>query len=469
MKFKRTTLIVVVSRFISNGLGFVGTIYYARELGPGVLGSFFLLQSLIGILGIPADLGVQGALEKRISEGGDENQLYAASLLFIAISFIAVFLISLLLRDQINNYIGASLFWELIVLLLAAIITRLYLSVLRGELKVIQSALLRAFKALFTLATAVALLIIGFHIYALIYGILVGHVMTILLSVYIIGLSPKKPGIEHFNQIFSFSKYNTLLQTSGLIYSWTDIVVIGWFLSNSAVGVYEIAWRVSMVSIIASDAISNIIFPNFSDLHAKGQLSEIGDTLSRAITYSIIIPIGIFFGSILLSEDLLLTIYGPTFASGASVLIILLGERIIHSFYKSLFNVTMAFDQPNIAFRISLISIFLNIALNIALVPIIGIEGAALAMLAAYVISSVLYYQHVRQKISFNLPIRNILWMTSAGTLMTISISLVEQIVNGYSLGTLLIIITTGGLLYLGIVLMKTNIKIPDNTLRQIW
>ena len=452
MEIERSSIIVVGCRIISAGLGFVGTIYYARKLGPVVLGSFFLLQSLVGILGVPADLGVQGALEKRISEGEDQNQLFTASLFFMSSSFIAILLSSLLFRKYINSYLNAPLFWELIALLLVTIFTQLYLSALRGELKITQSALLNALASLATLTITVALLIIGLRIYALIYGILTGRVAVILLSSYLVDLSLKRPEKKHFSRVFSFSKYNMILRTSGLIYSWTDVVVIGWFLSNAAVGVYEIAWRVSMLSILTSDAIANIIFPNFSKLHAEDRLPDIERTIPKAITYSMIVPIGIFFGALILSENVLSVIYGSSFATGSIVLIILLGERILHSFYKTLFNVTMAFDQPHVAFRISFISILVNIVLNIVLVPIMGIEGAAVAMLVAYMISAILYYRHVRREIRFMLPTRNILWMVASGGIITGLLALFSQYVGEYSIYTLLITILTGGLLYFGII-----------------
>lgn len=462
MEIERSSIVVVASRLISTGLGFIGTIYYARELGPTVLGSFFLLQSLVGILGVPADLGVQGALEKRISEGEDQNRLYTASLIFIAFSFVSILLLSFLLRGKVNSYLGAPLFWELIALLLVAIFTQLYLSALRGELKIIQSALLKAFGSLGTLTITVGLLIIGFRIYALVYGLLIGRVAVILLSSYIVDLALKRPGKEHFSRIFSFSKYNMVLRTSGLIYSWTDVIIIGWFLTKSAVGVYEIAWRVSIVSILTSDAIANVIFPNFSKLHTEDRVTEIKRIIPKAITYSMVVPIGIFFGALVLSGNLLSIVYGPSFATGSAVLIILLGERIVHSFYKTLYTAMMAFDQPNVAFRISSVSIVINVLLNIVLVPTIGIEGAAAAMLVAYVISAILYYRHVRREIRFILPTGNIMWMVTSGAFMAGLLSILNQYVGGYSIYTLLLTIMAGSFLYLGVVMLKSNISIPN-------
>jgi len=459
MQLERTSLIVIFSRVLSKAIGFLGTAYYARELGPAVIGIFFLLQSVVGVMSVPGDLGVQGALEKRISGGGSEDELFSASLSLLLLSYILISSVAFLFRGRINDYLGLPLFSELAGILLITVLTRLFLSVMRGELKVAQSAIINAAGPVVTTVVSVALLLYGLEIHALIFGLVSGKLTVTVLAVIASDLGVALPRKEHFVSIFSYSKYNTILRMSGFIYSWTDVLMIGFFLNSSAVGVYEVAWRVSVISALTSNAVARVTFPNFSKLHAKGNFEKISETIPKATIYSIIFPIGIFFGSLVLSEELLAVVFGSAFQGGAVVLIVLLAERTIHSFSNVFFNALKSFDKPGVAFRISLLSIFLNISLNIILIPALGIEGAALAMLFSYVVSALLNYRYVKTEVQFSLPSKDIAWIVLGAGVMGVIVGGINTQFENYSEIQLFLLIALGGCIYASIVLIKTDLR----------
>lgn len=52
-------------------VGFVSTVYFARELGAGGLGVYFAFETVVTVLGVVARFGVDDALIKRLSAAED--------------------------------------------------------------------------------------------------------------------------------------------------------------------------------------------------------------------------------------------------------------------------------------------------------------------------------------------------------------------------------------------------------------
>ena len=84
-------------------------------------------------------------------------------------------------------------------------------------------------------------------------------------------------------------------------------------------------------------------------------------------------------------DKLLYYLYGASFVEGAPALYFLLLVQVVNVF---MFLGTMslnALNRPKDAFRITLIAAILNILLDIALIPVMGITGAAVATLIAMI------------------------------------------------------------------------------------
>jgi len=86
--------------FLSKGgnaiLYFLGLAYFSRHLTPDEMGAFVLFLAVLGISSIPADFGIKGALEKRLSEGTDPEKTLGSALAFKAVTLavVAVYLTS---------------------------------------------------------------------------------------------------------------------------------------------------------------------------------------------------------------------------------------------------------------------------------------------------------------------------------------------------------------------------------------
>ncbi|MCG7847874.1 MAG: flippase, partial [ANME-2 cluster archaeon] len=66
---RRQSIASLIWQIALTFIGFLSAMYFARAVGAGVLGAYFLFMAYFGIIGLMTDGGFGGAAVKRISEG----------------------------------------------------------------------------------------------------------------------------------------------------------------------------------------------------------------------------------------------------------------------------------------------------------------------------------------------------------------------------------------------------------------
>ena len=90
----RQTIISLVAKMLITVVGFFATIYFARTVGPSVLGLYFIFLAYYGIFDLISDGGFGSAAEKRISEGSDQDAFFSAYVLLrVLLSCISIILL----------------------------------------------------------------------------------------------------------------------------------------------------------------------------------------------------------------------------------------------------------------------------------------------------------------------------------------------------------------------------------------
>ena len=153
-------------------------------------------------------------------------------------------------------------------------------------------------------------------------------------------------------------------------------------------------------------------------------------------------------GGLLLGDQLLYFLYGSDFTGGTSSLIILLFVQVANIFMFLQSMCLNAFDLPKKSFIATAIAAVLNIGLNIVLIPILGISGAAVATLISISLSATISYAYLSRMIKVKVehqPLLHILVSTLVMALAVITFRFM------FGLGTVLHLaaaIAIGGVLY---------------------
>ena len=438
--------------FIINALAalaqFLGIAYFAQQLGATVMGIFFLFEAMRAIIATPADFGLIGALEKRISENTTPGSFLTSAIVLKSAPLSVVIVTILLIEQHLNRYIGSDVAVFLVLALLFQQASQTTLATLRGERRVSETVALELVGKICWIAAGVVLVNLGFEVYALIFGTIFRHVLVFVLAAIRMSYYPKRFTRTHLRSLFDFGKYNVISDIGGDFHNWLDVAIIGIFLTQAHVGAYETAWRVTAIGVFLSRAIAAVIFPEISRLDAEEDLLEVESLIEKGIKGSVLLVIPSFFGTLLFSKDILRFLFGTEFETAWLVLIILMGEKGIQAVYTILNKSLKALNHPNLTARATIVSVATNILLNLILVSQLGIEGAAIATTVSIIANLILHNMYLSDIIEVKFPIRFIISSISASLCMYATIRILLFRYSVSSLTDLIILALIGGLLY---------------------
>jgi len=162
--------------------------------------------------------------------------------------FIFVTAAIVLFRDQIVEYVGYPATGYIIFILFVVLLNGLVNSLLTGLHLVHISGILSPLRTGGRALSQVLLIIAGACTASLFIGHLVGYLVVIGIGIYYVMRNVSalsRPNRTHFEGLFDFAKFSWLGSLQSRMFSYTDIVVLGFFVSSGLVGVYAVAWNVA--------------------------------------------------------------------------------------------------------------------------------------------------------------------------------------------------------------------------------
>ncbi|QKY22032.1 flippase (plasmid) [Halolamina sp. CBA1230] len=459
MDIARSSVKLFVSKTASSILGFAGIAYFSRELGAATMGVFFLFQALLGMLTIPSDFGLRGAAQKRISEGNDPGKYLSSTIILKLVPITTIIVLIIIFRPYINGYLGANLALLLVIALVIQELARLSLFVLRGELRVGQTAIFQLIKQATWVGIGGVFLSLGYGAVGLVYGLITGSILTLVIGWCRTSTSLSRPTKKHMSSLFEYSKYNVITSIGGYFYSWIDVAIIGLFLTQAHVGAYEVAWRVTAVTMLLGKSIATTLLPQVSQWSVEGDDSNIESAIYNAITPSMLFVIPSFFGVVVFSKEILGIVFGAEFTIAWLAFIILMAEKLLQSIHVILSRVIMGLDRPEMAAKATVASVLVNLCLNLAFIPIFGLVGAALATGISFVLNTILHGYYLSTLISIKIPYLEVGWCTIAAIGMAFTLLWLKTMIPISGLIQLFGMIIFGATIYLTLILSSSTLR----------
>jgi len=449
--------------FTSNGLraviSFLALIYFTKNLPSSALGSFFLFQASLGILSIPADFGLLGAIEKRISEDNSPEQVLTTALLLKLIPLSIVSILIILFQNNINEFLEVELAGWLVIGLFLLSLKELMIKVLRGEMRVGETASLQFIDKFLWAAIGIILVLNGYGTEGLVYGLLTGHAFVFLIGMYKRSTNFGLPSWEKAQSLYNYAKYNVISSTGSYVYNWMDVAMLGFFVSPSLISAYEVAWRVSSLLLMFSRSIATSLFPQISSWEIDGKYDEIESILPKTLFFTLLFVIPGFFGISILSKQILTIIFTPEYAVAWVALIILSAERLFHSIHMILGRTLNGINRPNLAARATVASLLINLVLNAVLISQFGIIGAALATSISFIVNAYLHAKYLSNYIDISVDRDNMSWLLFSSVLMSFVVLVIAVFISVDTLTILLLYVLIGAITFSLVMLVKKSVR----------
>ncbi|MEM2138286.1 MAG: polysaccharide biosynthesis C-terminal domain-containing protein [Candidatus Anstonellaceae archaeon] len=209
-------------------------------------------------------------------------------------------------------------------------------------------------------------------------------------------------------EIAPFGLVLSLTQFFSTMISYSDRVILGYLLptasASGAIAIYALAVTLAMNILVFPGAVGGIFMPLISRLVGIGDMESVRKVMGTVQRWTLFLTLPFAVVMIAFSGEMLAVLYGQSYSGGATVMsIFVLG--MFFSFFTQVIAIALAgMRLVNLEFKIILTTGILNVIFNFILVPILGIEGSALASAVSFALSAVLFCHYGWKLIKFKMP-----------------------------------------------------------------
>lgn len=204
-------------------------------------------------------------------------------------------------------------------------------------------------------------------------------VLLIGVSVYRIFLRNGVAGRVIFSprELLAFSVPVMLFNVVNLTQNQLEIYFLTAFESTKSAGIFNVAARTAIISVAFLEGLGLIFSPLIADLTKRKQLGELKVLFSAITRWSFALGLLVFCLTLLLGQPLL-RLFGESFAVAFGALIVLSLAQFLNAATGPVGVLITMSGHSKWNLLNSLLTLVLNFFLNLLLIPLLGILGAAI-------------------------------------------------------------------------------------------
>ncbi len=380
----RNSAFVLGAQVLIKIMAFLFNVYVVRRLGPVHFGRYSAVMAYITIFAILTDLGMAPYAVREMAENRSQTGRLLPNIIAIRIFLsLAVIVIAPISAWWLGK--GTDM---VIGVLIASLGLLLYAfqgpldSALTAHERLDYTAAFSIVNQLIFWGVGTALLLAGTGFIGLLVASLIGVAAVALISARALlrlGVGPMQLSPGRWLTILKAALPFGISSMAGAFLRRFDTVLMSFVLSDAAVGWYNAPYSLLNMMIVLAQSIAIALYPSMVRGYSTDS-NSLDDVLQRAVHYLLIIVLPMAVGTSVLADKIIDLLYTTQYAPSVSVLRIavwaLPGIFLLEILGRT--ANTLHMERP--AARINLINAAITIALNLFLVPTIGVIGGALAL-----------------------------------------------------------------------------------------
>ena len=397
------------------GLGFAAQVLLTRLLGVAEYGNYYFVFAWLMALLVLAKFGLDSTLLRFVPaymaqqkwglmRGIMRWSAQRAGLAALGTSIILGFIV--IWQDDMHPSLAQTFY---IGCLMIPVLAYMYLraALLRSLKHVVLALLPEAVIAPVVLGMTILLIASIFNstltsVHAMT-ATLVGFVFSTgvghrLLKMRLPGLLLEHPHSLDSHIWFHSARSMLLITGAHALLNNTDAIMLGLLEDARSVGIYAVAAKCAILVSFPLTITNSTIAPLISQFHATKDHSQLQHALDHSMRLVNLASVAAFAGIVLFGEWFL-AVFGDDFRSGIAALRILAFGALVNALAGPVANLLSLTGSEDYVSRVMVATTLLNIVLNLVLIPIWGIEGAASATAASMVIWNFLMYGAARKRL----------------------------------------------------------------------
>ena len=453
-----------LSKIVTAIAGAVLTAVLARLLDPNGYGLFALALTIFGTFKLIARLGIAGSAGRYVAEYRENTPEQIPHIVRFSLvlnlgtiaATAAVVVVSYQLIIDVMGAPGLQPFLVLGTAFLAVGTIQVYLQkVLQGFEDIRFVAVLKTIEPASRLVFALGFVLAGYGALGAVAGYLAATALTALIG--FVYLYKRVQGFETTGstmesglrrRIAEYAVPLTATNSAYVLDKRLDTLLVGAFLSPVEVGFYVLADRVAEVVQTPTTALGFTLSPMFGSEKAAGNLTRISRVYEMTLIKTLLLYIPMGAGIVLVADPLIRLLFGPGYAGAVGVLQVLGLFVVFKAITKLTDNGLNYLGRARDRAIVRGATALLNVALNLVLIPRIGVTGAAVATVISYGI----YTGANLYIVSLELNLRPRYLLTQVGTIvaitvvMVVAVSLLRTYIDGWL--TLFSVVGVGALVW---------------------
>jgi len=385
-------------------LTFLLMIYLARRLGSLGFGKLSFAISFTSLFLILSDLGITTLTVREVARNKEKSPDYVGntailkfflSIFTFLVIFISVSLINVPFDTRFLIYlIGACVIFETMGGFFGA--------VFQAYEKMKYTTICEFVEKVFLLSLAFVLLRLGYGLISVGILYLLSGVLFCLLNIGFVYQKFLKPRYRIDSQFWSKSLKQALplaiVALISMIYYHIDIVMLGKMKGEEVAGWYGVSYHLFFALSMISGAFLSAVFPVMSRFFKESR-----EMLKKAFhkSFKVLVGAGIpaSVGTFLLSEKIILFLFGPQYQHSIAALKIL-SFIIVFSYLNSLASYFLtSVNRQALTAKIIALTTGINVFLNFILIPPYSYRGAAYATVVSEILFLALIFLSARGEI----------------------------------------------------------------------
>jgi len=181
---------------------------------------------------------------------------------------------------------------------------------------------------------------------------------------------------------------------------WTGALVLGMMRSETELGVYGAAIKAAALLTFTLTSVNSIAAAKFSECHASGDMTGLRKVAaySTRMVFWTTVPMAVIF---LAFPGPIMKLFDETAASGATCLIILTAGSLMNAMAGPVGTILNMTGHQVTYQRMVLSGALVNVILNFALVPGLGINGSAIAGTVSMFVWNIAAILYIKKKFGF--------------------------------------------------------------------
>ncbi|MRS03306.1 hypothetical protein EG832_08805, partial [bacterium] len=241
---------------------------------------------------------------------------------------------------------------------------------------------------------------------------LAGQALVLLATIAIIvfainkkhTISPRMFSEDLFKKSIFYGFFLSMSEITHLVLTYADRYLIQYILGGAALGVYTAGYNLATYVVeVLMYPVNNAIDPIYLNIHATKGEEDTRLFLSKAFKYYYIFMVFAVLVFIAIGKELMILLASAKYEAAYQIIPYVVVANALYSFQVIINAGLIINKKTSVLMKLKLITCAINIILNLILIPINGITGAAQATLVSYTVYLLLVKHYSFKELSFKI------------------------------------------------------------------